>query len=433
MFMKKQIQYDRRLFLTDLSKMAVLGTITIAGCGNADLVEKENPTERPGTKDYLPDWQEGYLDIHHIATGRGDSTFIICPDGTTLLIDAGDGSSGSNIIPAIPNDSKSAGEWINDYIGHFSKVLKNPNTLDYVWLTHFHGDHIGHRNANAPVANGYILSGITMVGERITIKKIIDRGWPNYDFPSRSAVVSNSGYFLDDYLKFAEYQRTAKQTVIEGFIAGSDKQFILKNYPASYPDFNIRNLCVNGKVWTGQGNGTKTLFTASDQPDENMMSGAIKLTYGSFKYFSGGDISGANHAQYPSKVRDIETPVGEVTGAVNVLKTNHHAWIDTTNANFLCALKPQAMVIPVWHYEHPHPATLARMVDKLVYPGDRSIFVTGFSEGNKNKLGSAANVFKPAGHVVVRVYNGGNKYKMFVLDPATANYPILYSSNDIVI
>ena len=41
-------------------------------------------------QDYLPEWKEGYMDIHTIATGRGDATFIVMPDGTTLLIDAGD-------------------------------------------------------------------------------------------------------------------------------------------------------------------------------------------------------------------------------------------------------------------------------------------------------------------------------------------------------
>ena len=41
-------------------------------------------------QEYLPKWQEGYMDIHTIATGRGDATFIVMPDGTTLMIDAGD-------------------------------------------------------------------------------------------------------------------------------------------------------------------------------------------------------------------------------------------------------------------------------------------------------------------------------------------------------
>jgi hypothetical protein len=34
-------------------------------------------------------WREGYLDIHHISTGSGNATFMVFPDGTTLLFDAG--------------------------------------------------------------------------------------------------------------------------------------------------------------------------------------------------------------------------------------------------------------------------------------------------------------------------------------------------------
>ena len=39
--------------------------------------------------DRLSPWQEGFLDIHHINTGAGDSTFFVFPDGTTMLLDAG--------------------------------------------------------------------------------------------------------------------------------------------------------------------------------------------------------------------------------------------------------------------------------------------------------------------------------------------------------
>ncbi|MDD2726949.1 MAG: hypothetical protein PHO17_06555, partial [Proteiniphilum sp.] len=39
---------------------------------------------------YLTPWRKGYLDIHFISTGRGNASFILMPDGTTMLIDAGD-------------------------------------------------------------------------------------------------------------------------------------------------------------------------------------------------------------------------------------------------------------------------------------------------------------------------------------------------------
>ncbi len=43
---------------------------------------------RPG--DVLPAWTPGTLDIHQIVTGRGNAAFMMFPDGTTLLLDAGD-------------------------------------------------------------------------------------------------------------------------------------------------------------------------------------------------------------------------------------------------------------------------------------------------------------------------------------------------------
>ncbi len=65
-------------------------------------------------------WQSGYFDIHHINTGRGNSTFFIFPDGTTMLLDAGDlnptpflrKNAPLKVAPARPNDSKSAGQWL---------------------------------------------------------------------------------------------------------------------------------------------------------------------------------------------------------------------------------------------------------------------------------------------------------------------------------
>ena len=55
----------------------------------------------------LPQWKEGYMDIHHINTGRGDCTFCILPDGTTLLIDAGENNRvGERVVAAKPEDTK---------------------------------------------------------------------------------------------------------------------------------------------------------------------------------------------------------------------------------------------------------------------------------------------------------------------------------------
>ena len=84
-------------------------------------------------QEYLPKWQEGYMDIHTIATGRGDATFIVMPDGTTLMIDAGD--NGKVKDKQHPDNSKRAGEWQSIYMKHFMKGFKKRKTQYYctIW------------------------------------------------------------------------------------------------------------------------------------------------------------------------------------------------------------------------------------------------------------------------------------------------------------
>src|SRR5690554_5196067 len=126
----------------------------------------------------LPPWKKGNLDIHFISTGRGNSTFILMPDGTTLLIDAGDLNRDSErLAPPVPDKSKTPGQWIADYIQQFHPLKKNAE-LDYVLITHYHSDHMGMFTDQSPTdaKGGYKLSGITEVGSMIPIKKFIDSG-----------------------------------------------------------------------------------------------------------------------------------------------------------------------------------------------------------------------------------------------------------------
>ena len=75
------------------------------------------------------------------------------------------------------------------------------------------------------------------------------------------------------------------------------------------------------------------------------------------------------------------------------------------------------MVIPVWDMWHPHAEAFTRMTDKTIYPDDRMIFATGLHEKAKARLGAAAALIRPQGHVVIRVSEGGARFRMFVLDP----------------
>lgn len=356
----------------------------------------------------FPDWREGLLDIHHISTGRGPSTFVVGPDGTTLLIDAGDMSDGrpdDTVLPCLPNAGRTPGEWIAAYIERFSRPLnhKTPR-LDYVMLTHFHSDHIGDRQKAVREKNGYALSGITAVAEHVAIGTLVDRGYPDYAFPSREAVVASNPKFFKDYLAFVDYQRTQRGTAVEAFDVGSHTQFALKRAPGRFPGFAVRNIAANGRV------GERTVFARERRPDENMCSCVVTLSYGAFAYYSGGDCSGT-----PAK-RDVETPVAEAVGRVDAMSMDHHAYVDSANPAFLAALRPQVMVIPVWDMWHPHAETFARMTDTTIYPDERTIFATGLHEKAKARLGAAAAQIRPQGHVVIRVSEGGERFRVFVLE-----------------
>ena len=104
---------------------------------------------QPEVGEVFRGWTEGTLDIHHINTGKGESAFFILPDGTTMLIDAGASKrSKPRVTDAKPNDSLTPGEWISRYIFHFMEK-QSEKKIDYVLLTHFHGDHIGQLSPQA--------------------------------------------------------------------------------------------------------------------------------------------------------------------------------------------------------------------------------------------------------------------------------------------
>lgn len=382
----------------------------------------------------LPFWEEGYLDIHHICTGRGNAAFLILPDGTTMLIDAGDLGDEKKIkqeiLPAFPDTSKLPGEWVARYIQHFASGA-GLKPLDYVFLTHFHNDHIGSPWDKAIKLPGrdYVLSGITEVAEYLSIDKLIDRNWPNYDYPSSKAVASSSPDF-NNYLKFIQYQKNIRKTTIERFQVGSKEQFVLQYNKAKYPNFSIQNIYSSGKIWTGVGSESRSLFpdlailAEKEYPSENMCSSVIKLSYGKFNYYSGGDLSGHLSKDAP-QWRDVETPVGRLVGQVDVAVANHHSYSDGMNENIISLLRPQAIIIPVWDYYHPQPEVLDRMTDRSLYPEDRQIFATGMVGGNVKRLGEKSAQINNGGHIVIRVYPGGDKFCIYVLDATSLDYKVL--------
>ncbi len=354
----------------------------------------------------FPAWTPGTLDIHQINTGRGNAAFLMLPDGTTMLIDAGDGGNlPPRGTPPRPDASRPPAEWIERYVR-----AMGASTIDYGLLTHFHNDHIG---------------ALADVAARIPIVLMIDRAAPDYAYPAPD----HAEFSRVDFLAYRGAIASGR-TKAERLRPGHDDQIVLKRDPAKYPGFRVRNIAANGEVWTGTGTATRRHFPAldtvprADWPTENMSSLAIKVSYGRFDYYSGGDMPGTPRPGFPSW-HDLETSVARAVGPVEAAVVNHHGNRDSTNATFVSALRPRLWIIPVWSSDHPGHDVLDRIYSTRLYPGPRDVFATNMIDANRIVIGPLLDRLASAqGHIVIRVAPGGDSYQVMILDDTLETYRV---------
>ena len=364
----------------------------------------------------LAPWTPGSLDIHQISTGRGNAALFILPDGTTMLVDAGAVGDGSPETDPHPDASRTPGEWIVRYIVRHLPV--GITDLDYAVMTHFHGDHMGQVRRSSPMdpTGRYRLAGITEVAESIRVHTLLDRGWPDYAYPLPITDESTV-----NYRRFVKARHDAGMTV-ERFRPGFSSQIVLKHDAARYPAFVVRNIIANGEVWTGGGDATRNLFppiaslSAADLPTENMCSLGLRLQYGSFRYFTGGDLPGAADPGYPVW-HSVEPAIAGVIGPVDVHVVNQHGSMGEESDAFIEALQSTVVIVPSWLPSHPAPDVLKRIINSRFPPLKRYVFATDMRNSARIVIGQrSAQLAAQPGHVVIRVEAGGSQYRVFVLE-----------------
>jgi beta-lactamase superfamily II metal-dependent hydrolase len=402
-------QLTRRSFLGSLS--AAAATLSASSAMSFAARAASSPAYEP--------WKPGMLDIHHISTGRGNSTLFLCPDGTSMMVDAGAiyAPLEYTIAPK-PDGSRRPGEWLGRYTQRHLREAGREE-LDYFVLTHFHADHMGEVAPGLPLSKdgSYRLTGVADVAEIVPIRRFLDRNYPSYDYPLP----------LDDphqtnYIHFIREQ-VRRGASAQRFQPGSDRQIPLLRKPESYPGFSVRNLVANGEVWTGVADTTRHQFPdlaslkKEDYPSENMCSLALRMSYGKFDYYTGGDLSGSN--EYGNEPwRDIETPVAQAAGPVEVAVVNHHGYADADGPGMVRALRPEVFLILAWDSAHPTVNTLGNMLSTSLYPVHRDIFSTAMKMENRISNRRIADFKSQNGHIVVRVARGGESFRIVILDNA---------------
>ena len=425
---------------------AVATCLPMMACSSADEPARPNikPTPDGGTTgateikvgEVLPAWKEGQMDIHFINTTTGESTFVIMPDGTQLLIDAASSliatnSNGNTTNAGIRSrwdptlTGTRGGEIVCAYLKKCMAWTGN-TTLDYAVLTHFHIDHFGDVNSSCPKSakGSYLLNGLTEVMDEFKLAKMIDRGYPNYDYPFDMQSLASKKDAIRNYVTAVNWHVANSGTKAEIFKAGSNSQIVPRT---SKYDVRIQNIAVNGEIWTGKGTETKKTFpekkdivvanpesiVATDKcPPENICSVVMKISYGSFDYFAGADLQYNGRSNFEWK--DAELPCAKAAGVVEVMKANHHGSATTNQPEALRALNPQAIVVNSWVDCHPRTAIIAQTQKTLP---EVDLFITNFWQGerpagvdDKVTPEEAASVKGYDGNVVVRVVDGGRKY-----------------------
>ncbi len=369
----------------------------------------------------LSPWSPGQLDIHHINTGRGNSTFVVMPDGTSLLIDCGaSNTTFDESAPLRPNASKTPGAWVAEYIRHHAPNVATAG-LDYMVATHIHPDHIGDiPPGKASGSGGYIATGLSEVDELIPARVVIDRAFPNFGEDTPPAAP-----FTQNYLAWLN-SRLSSGRAVEAVSVGSRHQIIQRTNQAG-SHLSIRSVAGNGRVWTGRGQSSRSVRSRHAPPgarlNENSLSIALVFRLGRFGYFAGGDLSNDTFdGRQPWA--DVETPAARAAGRVEVAMADHHGYFDAVGRASDQALDPQAYIIPSWHITHPGQLQMQRML--RAWPGEnktRDVFALDLLSQNRQMNARFDRLLRSTqGHVVVRVQPNGSSYEIIVLDSSREGY-----------
>ena len=232
--------------------------------------------------------------IYLVDVEGGQSTLIVTPSGQSLLIDTG-------IAGAEGRDPKRIFDLATN-VAHLSKI-------DYLLITHYHGDHIG---------------GVPALSKMIPIEKFMDHGELTVE-SDRPPMVQ----LWNAYKQVADDKRTV--------LKPGDK------IPLTALD--IRVVAASGKaiVKPINGGGSNAALCrdarqkSTDQDPENGSSVGILLTYNKFRFVDLGDLPWLQEQQ-------LACPVN-MLGTVDVYLTTHHGLDRSGSPQLVWALKPRVALM----------------------------------------------------------------------------------------
>ena len=373
-------------------------------------------TDRVEVGKTLPAWSEGCLDIHFINSARGECCFYILPDGTTLLVDAGEVKESETSVPQRPNaDTKPYITYAN-YIKHF--LPSGKTYIDYCAPSHFHTDHIGCIDCVIGTARaGYRKSGLLALYDEVPFNRILDRAYPNYTEDEVTPALS--GQLSQDWVTFVRWGVKKKRFTAERFAAGKE-QIVMVNNPKQHKDFSIFNICANGFIWNRTNSGDDRVVGKVAKSGGNPASCGFHIRYGAFDYIACGDLTSSAQNRLAYYFRDF---IGE--GNLEVFKSNHHLAANSWGTKMQeCNFNPHVVLNHCFTLNKPDVNKLLHVlpvVEGFFSTNIHKDFVTlpGVKENNLLDKITAYN-----GHIVLRVAPGGKSFYVYMLDDTDFGYKV---------
>lgn len=359
----------------------------------------------------LPAWSEGCFDIHFINSARGECCFYILPDGTTLLVDAGE-SVGAKDVAQRPNDRVRPYITYANYINHFLPSRKR--VIDYCLPSHFHTDHIGGPTfVEETSPAGYRKAGLLALYDEVPYRKILDRAYPHYTEEELS------GALALDWGEFVMWGVKSGKFKAEQFVVGKE-QIVMERKPKKYKSFSIFNICANGQVWGRDADGNEKLYGKRRTKGGNHSSCGFRVRYGNFDYIACGDLTSGAQNRVAYYFRDF---IGE--GNLDAFKCHHHLASNSWGSKMQeFNFNPRVVLNHCFSSHKPN-------IEKLAYvlPMVEGFFATNIhpeilasEEVQMKGLDKMLTGYN--GHIVLRVAPGGDRFYVYMLEDGDFEYRV---------
>ena len=364
----------------------------------------------------FPLWQEGYLDIHMINSARGECSFLVLPDGTTLVVDVGEitPTMGTNPISQLPSVDIRPTTTYARYIKNF--LPEGKSWIDYCHISHFHNDHFGDPGIKGETSpNGYRQIGPMALYDHIPFKNTLDRAYPDYVEDSKTAPIDHT-WLIDDWKTLIKWGEENGKIQGARFEVGQEQIKLLYN-KEKYSNFYTMNICGNGYGYYIKSGATTPKKNGSKSDGGNPSSCGFYLRYGDFDYVSAGDVTSAPQNRMAYYFRDIADG-----HKLDAMKGGHHLSSNSYGGQMEAYMFPDVILNQNFYKSQPDSALLNNKIFPIIKA--QVYTINAHPDALIDNAETYDKISGYNGHIVLRVAPGGASYYVYMLDATDFEYRV---------